>query len=199
LTPPSFHNPFAQGYQPDPSCSHSGVLAVDWIAIPKYALHLTHLVSQLASTVTIYTHGNTELASKLEHLLERATDPPSKTNIDTRTIARLSLQSPNTPTVSILFTDGSTAVEAFLGHAAITKLNGPFAEQLGLDVNPQTGAEYMVSGPENRSSVMGVYAAGDAMNMLKVWPNAVASGSMTGASVAIRLQEERWGLDPIFG
>ncbi|KAL1604769.1 hypothetical protein SLS60_004309 [Paraconiothyrium brasiliense] len=194
-----FHNPFAQGYQSSPSKSHSGILAVDWIAMPKFTLHLTHLLSQLTATVTIYTHGNTELAATLETQLDQSTNKTSSVKVDTRTISRLVLKSSTDTAIELQFTDGTIATEAFLGHAAITKLNAPFAEQLGIDVNPQTSAEYVVSGPTNKTNVKGVYAAGDAMSMFKVWPNASASGAVTAAGVAITLQEEKWALDPIFG
>jgi thioredoxin reductase len=194
----SFHNPFAQGYQKDPSNAHSGVLAVDWIAMPKYTLHLAHLLSQLTATVTIYTHGNTELVSTLEPLIAKATNKPSTVNIDQRTISRIALVSPGDTTVEIHFTDGTSTTEAFLGHAAMTKLNGPFAEQLGVDV-AQTGAEYAITGPTNGTNVKGVFAAGDATAMLKVWPSAVASGAVAAAGAAVSLQEDTWGLDPIFG
>jgi len=169
---------------------------VDWIATPKYALHLTHLLSQLTSTVTIYTHGNTDLATDLRTRLVELTQP-SSVNIDNRTITRLTLESPAQSTMQIHFADNTIATEDFIGHAAITRLNGPFADQLGIDVSP-SGAEYLVSGPTNETNVKGVYAAGDTMTMLKVWPNAIASGSVTGAGVAIALQEEKWNLPSIF-
>ncbi|OTB04891.1 hypothetical protein M426DRAFT_11249 [Hypoxylon sp. CI-4A] len=44
--------------------------------------------------------------------------------------------------VEITFEDGSTVTEAFLSHSPIMRLNGPFAEQLGLKVS-QMGASMM--------------------------------------------------------
>lgn len=175
---------------------HAGVLAVDWIAMPQFMFHMSHLSSQLASNVTIYTHGNEELAEQIEPSLE---GKPWKA--DTRRIAKLALQSPREETataVEITFEDGSTATEAFLGHAPMTLVRGPFAEQLGLKLSP-TGGEYETNGSFHATSVPGVYAAGDASLMFKVWPNAVATGAQAAAGVAVKLQEEKWDLAPIFG
>ncbi|CAJ2504432.1 Uu.00g118260.m01.CDS01 [Anthostomella pinea] len=187
-----FHNLFAQAYQEDTSKVHAGVLAVDWIAMPQFTFHISHLATQLANSVTIYTHGNEELAATLAPTLE---GKPWKT--DTRKIAKLALKSPGGTAVEITFEDGSTATEAFIGHSPMARVRGPFAEQLGLKLS-QSGGEYEVFGPFNRTSVKGVFAAGDTVNMFKVWSNAVASGAQTASGVAVNLQEEKWNLPPIF-
>ncbi|CAJ2500730.1 Uu.00g035830.m01.CDS01 [Anthostomella pinea] len=188
----NFHNLFAQAYQEDTSKVHAGVLAVDWIAMPQFTFYLSHMATQVANSVTIYTHGNEELAATLAPTLE---GKPWKT--DTRKIAKLALKSSGDTAVEITFEDGSTATEAFIGHSPMATVRGPFAEQLGLKLS-QTGGEYEVFGPFNRTSVKGVFAAGDAVTMFKVWPNAVASGAQTASGVAINLQEEKWNLPPIF-
>jgi thioredoxin reductase len=159
---------------------------------------MTHLLAQLTSIVTIYTHGNTELASSLEKHLTQPINRLLSVKIDSRKISRLVLKSATDTLIELQFTDGTAALERFLGHAAITQLDTSFAEQLGIGVNTQTSAEYLVAGPENATNVKGVYAAGDAMTMFKVWPNATASGAVTAAGVGITLQEEDWKLDPIF-
>lgn len=160
-------------------------------------MHLTHLLSQLTPIVTIYTHGDKALASTLESLLGKAENKPSTVKVDARPISRLVLHIEQEVSITIHFKDGSSATESFLGHAPVTKLNGPFAEQLGVDISPN-GSEYIVNGPTNATNVEGVYATGDSISMLKVWPNAIASGAVTGAGVAVRLQERTWGLESIF-
>ncbi len=194
----SFHNPFAQGYMANPTHNRSGVLAVDWIATPRYTLHLVHLLAQLTSMVTVYTHGNVDLESTLQVAFAQCNSYPATVRIDNRPIARFVLDSHQPKSIRICFSDETWVEEAFLGHAAVSKINGPFADQLGIDLSP-SGAEYAVSGPTNATNVKGVYAAGDSMSMFKVWPNAIASGAVTASGVAITLQEERWGFDPIFG
>jgi thioredoxin reductase len=189
----SFHNLFAQGYYADPVTGHAGVLGMDWIAMPEFALHLSHLSNQLVGEVTIYTNGNTDLAAQLEPSL---VNKPWK--MDIRKIKKVALKTPGQPPVVMTFEDNTTVTEDFIGHAPISKLNGAdFAQQLGLEIN-QTG-DYTVFGPFQMTSAKGVYAAGDTMSMFKVLPNAVASGAQAAAGVAVALQEEKWGLPSIFG
>lgn len=189
----SFHNLFAQGYYANPVTGHAGVLGVDWIVMPQFALHLSHLSNQLVGGVTIYTNGNTDLTAQLEPSL---VNKPWKT--DNRKIKKVALKTAGKPPMVITFEDGTTATEDFIGHAPIPKLNGAvFAEQLGLEMT-QAG-DYAIFGPFQETSVKGVYAAGDNMNMFKVLPNAVASGAQAAAGVAVALQEEKWGLPPVFG
>lgn len=165
---------------------------MDWIAMPQFALHLSHLSNQLVGKVTIYTNGNTDLTAQLAPAL---VNKPWKT--DNRKIAKLSLKTPGQPTVHIKFEDGTTTTEDFIGHAPIPKLNGPFVEQLGLELS-QSG-DYAINGLFQETSFKGVYAAGDTMNAFKVLPNAVASGAQAAAGIAVALQEEKWGLPPVFG
>lgn len=41
----SFHNLFAQAYQEDPAQVHAGILAVDWIDMPQFTFHLSHMAT----------------------------------------------------------------------------------------------------------------------------------------------------------
>lgn len=161
--------------------------------MPRFTFHLSHLACQLAHNVTIYTNGNEELVKQIAPTIKGKPWTP-----DTRKIAKLALKSPGDTAVEITFEDGSTVTEAFLGHSPITRLNGPFAEQLGLKIS-QMGGEYEISGPFQATNVPGVYAAGDTMNMFKVLSNAVASGAQAAAGVAVQLQEEKWDLPSVYG
>ena len=171
------------------------MLAVDWIAMPQFTYHLTHLTCQLAHNVTIYTNGNEELAKTVAPTCH---GKPWKT--DTRKIAKLArrLNDPDDIAVVITFEDGSTATEAFMGHAPIVQLRGPFAEQLGINVS-QTGGEYGTAGPFFETNVRGVYGAGDPVSPFKVWLNAIASGAQAAAGAAVALQEEKWNLPSVYG
>lgn len=160
--------------------------------MPQFAFHLSHMATQLARSVTICTHGNEELAKTIAPTLK---GKPWK--VDTRKIAKLALRSSEGTEVEITFEDGSTATEAFIGHSPITAVRGPFAEQLGLNLS-QSGGEYETSSPFNVTSLKGVNSAGDTISMFKVWPNAVASGAQTASGVAVKLQEEKWNIHPLF-
>jgi len=188
----SFHNLFAQGYNADPESDHAGVLAMGLLAMPKFVHHLSHVVNQLVQSVTIYTNGNEQLAKDLAPSLK---DKPWK--VDSRKIARVDLKSPKGSEVNITFDDGETVTEAFVGHSPITRVNGPFAEQLGIKLSFM--GDYEVNGFFNETSVKGVYAAGDTMTMFKVISNAVASGAQAAAGIAVTLQEEKFGLPSVWG
>lgn len=188
----SFHNLFAQGYDASPEHGHAGVLAVDWLAMPKFAHHMSHFANQLVRDVTIYTNGNEELAKELDASLE---SKPWKS--DSRKISCMKLNSPSSSEVTITFENGETVTEAFLGHSPISRSNGPFAEQL--DIKLSATGEYEVNGLFNQTSVKGVYAAGDTMTMFKTISYGVATGALAGAGVALDLQEEKFGLPPVFG
>lgn len=188
----SFHNLFAQGYYANPAAGHAGVLAMDWIAMPRFAFHLSHLSNQLAGAVTIYTNGNTNLTAQLEASL---VNKPWRT--DNRKIKKVALKTAGQPPMVITFEDETTVTEDFICHSPVSKLNGAdFAQQLGLEIN-QTG-DYAIFGSFQETSVKGVYAAGDTMTMFKALPNAVASGAQAAAGVAVALQEEKWGLPPVW-
>ncbi|KAG9230926.1 thioredoxin reductase glit-like protein [Amylocarpus encephaloides] len=182
-----FHCLFCDGYGL-PDGRTSGVLAEQLIAIPRYAIHMAHMAAQLTSQVTIYTNGNSEVASGIAKELGQT--PKWKT--DSRGIKSLQNICGGGSGIEIHFHDGSVVSEAFLAHSPLTRVRGQFAEQLGLELTPS--GEYKVKSPTNQASVEGVYAAGDCMTNFKVTMNALASGSVTASCVAIRLHEERYGL-----
>ncbi|KAI1823895.1 FAD/NAD(P)-binding domain-containing protein [Xylaria intraflava] len=187
-----YHCLFCHGYEQRGSPS-AGVLAVDWIASAKMAKHMAHMAAQLVKVVTIYTNGNEQLASELMESLKG----DDQYRVDHRAISQLSLNDTSEDKIIIRFKDDSDdKYEAFLAHSPRTRVKGPFAEQLGLELT-ETG-EYVVSPPFNETTVGGVFAAGDCTTMFKVATNAVASGGMTGAGVSARLQEERMGTKPVF-
>lgn len=73
-------------------------------------------------------------------------------------------------------------------HAPI-EINGPFADQLGLETGPQ--GEIKVSQPFNETSIPGVFAAGDAASQIRMVPNAVYGGSLAGRGLIAQLQAEK--------
>lgn len=191
----SFHNLFAQAYVPDPLTRHCGVLAMDWISMPQFSYHLSHLGYQLANSVTIYTNGNNDLEVTLQPTLK---DKPWTT--DNRKIKKLRLanKSEEDTTVEIEFETGEKKEECFIGHAPIPLIRGPWARQLGIEVS-SSGGEFVTNGPFQETNMKGVYAAGDVNTMFKVWPHAVYSGAQAASGIAVKLQEEKWGLPSVFG
>ncbi|MCJ1352289.1 MAG: hypothetical protein MMC33_002273 [Icmadophila ericetorum] len=192
-----FHCLFCHGYEQSSKANLSaGVLAVHMLAMPAFALHMAHMAAQLApSRVTIYTDGNETLAQEVK--AKSGLQPAWKT--DNRKIRALRMHDTTdkqSSGVDISFEDGSKVTEGLLAHAPLTKARGPWAEQLGLAMTPM--GDYEAKPPVFETSVKGVYAAGDCMTPFKVAANAIANGSVAGSGVAIRLQEEKHGLEPIF-
>lgn len=180
--PCSFHCLFCHGYE-ERGAASAGVLAIGDIADIPPALHLARAAKQLADKVTIYTGGSSDLASALSAALR---DEEKSTIIaDARSIARLVKESEGTD-VTIHFSDGSSAREVFLVHRPKTELNGPFAQQLALELTPQ--GDIQTTPPFGETSVPGVYAAGDCASAGKIVANAISTGAFTGAGVAARLQ-----------
>ena len=87
-------------------------------------MHVAENAAQLSKTVTMYTHGNEELAGQLDGFAN------DKFKVDRRPIKRLSASSDNT-SVTVEFEDGSKKEETFLAHSPQTVTQGPFVEQLG--------------------------------------------------------------------
>ncbi|RYP43675.1 hypothetical protein DL768_009793 [Monosporascus sp. mg162] len=141
----------------------------------------------------IYTDGDETLAAELKGALKDA----ERYRVDHRPISKLSPDATSEQLIKISFQDGSEDKgEAFLGHSPFTRVKGPFAEQLGLELTPM--GDYVVSPPFNATSMEGVFAAGDCATMFKIATNAVASGSLAGAGVPSRLREEQMGMKQFF-
>lgn len=186
-----YHCLFCHGYEQRETAS-AGVLAVDWISSEHFAIHMGHMAAALVPQVTIYTNGNEDLAIKLNTALQGR----QKYRVDGRVIKRLVPGTDLNAQVNIVFADDSSKSEAFLAHSPFTHVNGPFSEQLGLKLTPM--GDYEIQPPFNATNVEGIFAAGDVTTLFKVAPNAIASGSMTGAGVSARLQEEQLGIRGVF-
>ena len=66
-----------------------------------------------------------------------------------------------------------------------TKNNGPFVEQLGIELEPM--GHIKVTPPFNETSVPGVFAVGDCATMMKAAPQAIAMGSFGAAGVVAQV------------
>lgn len=151
------------------------------------AMHFARNAYQITpNAVTIYTHG----AEPLYDSLVSALGPDSKIKVDPRTITSLE-KGPHRAEVILHFSDGSTAVEGFLGHKPKCQLNGTFAQQLGLELTPQ--GDLKTTPPFYQTSLPGVFTAGDTSSPVKIAPNALFTGAAAAAGVAAQLQAEAFG------
>ena len=176
---------FCHGYEQRDSPS-SGVLAVDDGAKLPFALHVSRNAAQLTKRVTIYTHGNEELAK----VISQSLGDLAPVDVDNRKIARF-VPKPDKVGLTVHFDDGTSKEEAFIAHKPIAKLRGPFAEQLGLDTMPD--GDIKVSPPFGETSVGGCFAAGDNSNFLKTVPTAINTGSNASAGLASHVQASMYG------
>lgn len=133
--------------------------------------------------MTIYTDGSDTLAAAL--LAGLATHEKEAIRTDSRVIARLVKEKEGTD-ITIHFRDGTTVREGFLVHRPKTQLNGPFAQQLSLELSPQ--GDIQTSPPFGETSTKGVFAAGDCAAPGKIVANAISTGAFAGAGVAAQLQ-----------
>ncbi|KAK8141563.1 hypothetical protein G3M48_010308 [Beauveria asiatica] len=107
--------------------------------------------------------------------------------IDDRDIASLTL-GPQSSGITISFADGSSVQEAFLAHKPPTKLNGPFAAQLRVELTP--ARDVKVTPPFGATSLKGVYAAGNCATAMKNAMQAMHMGTFAGVGIALDLQAE---------
>ncbi|EXL94473.1 hypothetical protein NOF04DRAFT_11438 [Fusarium oxysporum II5] len=178
-----YHCLFCHGYE-DVGKPSAGILALGEISSPAAATALARSAKQITSKVVIYTSNNPGVQTAIAALLGQ-----NNTAITTndREIASLALGSEGSGII-ITFADGSSVEEAFLAHKPPTKLNGPFAEQLGVELTP--GGDIQVTPPFGATSVKGVYAAGDCAAKMKNVMQAMHMGAFAGVGMAHDLQAE---------
>lgn len=195
----SFHCLFCHGYE-DRGAASTGVLGVQAATIAPLAIHFAENAAQLSESVTIYTHGSEELGTQLQAALSTGS---KKFKVDTRPIAKLTVvestgKAPKA--IQLEFTDGSSATEAFLVHNPLTKINGPFAEQLGVETTPSPIpgiGDIAASPPAFQTNVRGVFAAGDSITPYKVIAGAISSGCNAAVGASAQLLAEKFGHQPM--
>ncbi|KAM3541938.1 hypothetical protein ARSEF1564_005181 [Beauveria bassiana] len=139
---------------------------------------------QITSKAVIYTSNNPAVQTAIAELVGQN---DAAITTDDREIASLAL-GPQGSGITITFADGSSVQEAFLVHRPPTKLNSPFAAQLGVELTP--AGDVKVTPPFGATSVKGVYAAGDCATPMKNAMQAMHMGTFAGVGIAHDLQAE---------
>jgi thioredoxin reductase len=154
------------------------------------ALHIARYANRLADKVTIYTNGNDKVTEEVKKALA-ACKPESKTrkniSIEQRKIVKF-VKLENGADVEVVLEDGDKRTEGFLAHKPKEKLNGPWVEQLGLEVTESGNIK--VTEPFRETSVAGVFAGGDNSSPMKAATLATCSGALLAAGVAAQLEAE---------
>ncbi|KAI0169964.1 FAD/NAD(P)-binding domain-containing protein [Hypoxylon sp. FL1284] len=183
-----FHCLFCHGYE-DRGSSSSGVLAVFPVVVPALVIHMAENAAQLSDSVTIYTHGNNELAAQLGNIGN------PKFKVEPRQIRRL-LDNGEKKSLTVEFEDGTSKGEKFLVHNPQTSVQGPFVSQLSLSLTPM--GDIVAEAPMHQTSARGVFAAGDCITPYKVTPGAISSGCNAAVAASTQLQAEKYGQEPMF-
>ncbi|KAK4034191.1 hypothetical protein C8A01DRAFT_49357 [Parachaetomium inaequale] len=178
-----YHCLFCHGYE-DAGKPSAGILALGENSVPAVATALARSAKQITSKAVIYTSNNPAVQTAIADLLGQNN---TAITTDDREIASLALGAEGSG-ITITFADGSSVPEAFLAHKPPTKLNGPFAEQLGVELAP--GGDIKVTPPFGATSVKGVYAAGDCATPMKNVMQAMHMGTFAGVGIAHDLQAE---------
>lgn len=153
-------------------------------------VHMGENAAQLSKSVTLYTHGDEEMATQLDPFAD------DTFKVERRPIERLT-PGDDGKSVTVEFVDGSKKEETFLVHSPQTKTQGPFVDQLGLATTP-TGDLVVKDATILETSVRGVFAAGDCSTMYKVMNGALSSGCNAAVMASIQLQAEKHGHQPMF-
>lgn len=173
-----------RGYE-ERSCSSAGILSIDTDATLFAARHLAFQARNLTPTVTIYTNDNAALTTEIFSALT-----PLGFTVDGRRIRALQKGAARA-TVDIIFENGGTRTEGFLVHRPRVELNGPFAQQLGVEMAAE--GHVKTSFPFNETSVPGVFVAGDAGSMFRIGTQAVVMGAFAAGGVQAQINAENWG------
>ncbi|KAF5591248.1 thioredoxin reductase [Fusarium subglutinans] len=184
-----FHCLFCHGYE-DRGKPSAGVLGMNFSGSSPMALHLARMVLRLADKAVIYTNGGDSLGEQIKSdLTATGTDgAKSRITVDNRKIAGISMKSTDSSDIVIKFEDGSEVVEGFLAHGPMGQINGPFAEQLGLELTP-TG-DIKTEGQMFETQVKGVFAVGDCATMMKAVSQAIGMGCLAAGAAAAQLGAE---------
>ncbi|KAB5577548.1 hypothetical protein GE09DRAFT_952849 [Coniochaeta sp. 2T2.1] len=179
-----FHCLFCFGYE-DRGKKSAGVLAIPLLTETFFITHVGNNALQLAEKITIYTNGDGAMTAKLREALVK---PDPRITLETRKIARLDMKSSDASDVIVTFEDGTTTTEGLIAHPPLVEINGPFVDQLSLELNP-TG-EIKVTPPFNQTSVEGVFACGDAATMTRAVAQAAVMGAMAAVGAAAQVEAE---------
>lgn len=178
----SYHCLFCHGYE-DRGCSSVGVLAVENVANTQTALHMAYMSRRLAKRVVIYTHGADDVADQLCSAIPAGFD----FEVERRRIERISKGTGSKSEVIVHLADSEERAEGFIVHKPRTSVNGPFAQQLPLELT-KDGDVWTSNEPFPETSMHGVFAIGDCGSSKKSVMQAMAIGGLGASGLAVQLQ-----------
>jgi thioredoxin reductase len=177
-----FHCPFCHGWE-----VRDRPLAV--LAHGEMAVHKALLLSGWSDDVVLLTDGPADLSAE-----NRARLAAAGVTVDERPVRELVAQ--NGELVAVEFTDGTRLARDGLLVAATLHQRSRLAEQLGAGFAPPTplGQESLDVDALWRTTVPGVFAAGDVSAQMPQVASAIAAGSQASAAVVQSLLADDYGL-----
>ncbi len=161
-----YHCPYCHGYEV--ADRRLGVLA-----LMPFATHQANMIPDWGPT-TFLTNGVVQLTAD-----ERAALEARGVTIEETPVAEV--LNAGDGLAGVRLTDGRTVALDALFTGVPTRLTSPLAAQLGCAIDDTLGGPIIRIDAMGQTTVPGVYAAGDATNMMKSLPGAVASGYFVGA------------------
>ena len=163
---------------------HAGILAMGFMALPHHTATVVEDARKFVDEVTVYTNGRLSELAGMEEALK-----PSGAAINDKPIKSFSAAKSSedkSGSITLNFTDGTCASEAFLVGQPMTELDRElFVTQLGLELDPR--GDIATKGLFYHTNVPGVFAAGDCASPLKIIPNAMLMGANAAAGIAREL------------
>ncbi|OLN88015.1 putative thioredoxin reductase-like protein 1 [Colletotrichum chlorophyti] len=178
-----YHCLFCDGFE-DRGSDSAGVLAIGDIAKVPPALHLSRMAKRLAKKVVVYTNGASELSDQIVGALGQ--DPII--TFDNRRVTRLEKVKDGSSETIVHFEDGTSVSHGFVVHKPKSQINGPFVEQLSLELNEM--GVIKTNQPFYETSVQGVFAVGDCASPMPAVVNAVAMGAFAAGGLVAQLGAE---------
>ncbi|OWA37417.1 pyridine nucleotide-disulfide oxidoreductase [Saccharibacillus sp. O16] len=151
------------------------------IARSAFALHLTRTVSGWTDDLMVFTHGE-QLPDEQKQQLESRGIPVFETPIQR-------IESENGETRAIVLEDGRVIERTAIFFAPQLEPGSTLPSVLGCETM-DSGA--MVVDESGRSSIAGIFGAGDGASQKYQVAAAVAAGSMAGAGINTELLESDW-------
>ncbi|KAK7540268.1 thioredoxin reductase [Phyllosticta citricarpa] len=176
-----YHCLFCHGYE-ERGAPQAGILAVEDMGDLPHSITVGCMAQRLAKKVTVLTHGNRALTHEIS-----AAAAEKGFAVDSRKIARFRKIPGDNADVEVEFEDGAKEVFGFVAHKPRSRVNGPFADQLGIQLSP--GFDLQTNPPFNETNVPGVFAAGDCATPFKAVAPGISMGLFAANGAAMQIQQ----------
>ncbi len=170
------HCPYCHGYEV--RNENIGILAKG-----EMATELCRLIQNWSKTLTLYTNGTSDLSREQRQMLDTL-----NINVVEKEIAKLHHNSGYVQ--EIVFNDGTLAPVSALFARVGFRQHCDIPEKLGCELTEQGHLEVNFMG---KTSVAGVFAAGDNTTPFRSVSLAVSAGTVAGAAINMELIEEEIG------